>query len=239
MMKSIAASAKICIRTVSRVITPPPRTIPTSCVNINALLMHLCDFDQFAYRYLLKWLAYPLQNPGAKMQHALVVNGAEGTGKSLFFEEVIAAIYGLRGHRLTAAKAFSTFNGWALNARYLVVNERVPARYTAEAKALVSNSSLEINQKGLPAQTVANELNLVFLSSSDDLMPLSASNRRFYVLEVPPPRDPLFYAAVADEIRNGGLSAFYEYLLQGVSLDGFNQFSEPPSIRVNAQAEFA
>ena len=44
----------------------------------------------------VNWLAYPLQNPGAKKkwQAAVVVYGSEGTGKSITFDEVMGRIYG-------------------------------------------------------------------------------------------------------------------------------------------------
>ncbi len=44
-------------------------------------------------QWLLCWLAYPLQNPGAKMRTAVVMHGDEGAGKNFLFETVVA-IYG-------------------------------------------------------------------------------------------------------------------------------------------------
>ena len=43
--------------------------------------------------FVLNWLAYPLQHPGAKMATALVIHGPQGTGKNLFFE-AYARIFG-------------------------------------------------------------------------------------------------------------------------------------------------
>ena len=45
------------------------------------------------YKWLLQWMAYPLQNPGAKMGSAVVMHGPQGTGKSLIFT-TLAEIYG-------------------------------------------------------------------------------------------------------------------------------------------------
>ena len=41
-------------------------------------------------RWVLKWLAYPIQHPGAKMRTALVLHGPQGTGKNMFFEAIMA-----------------------------------------------------------------------------------------------------------------------------------------------------
>jgi putative DNA primase/helicase len=37
------------------------------------------------FDWLLDWLAYPLQNPGAKMQSCILIHGAQGAGKNTFF----------------------------------------------------------------------------------------------------------------------------------------------------------
>ena len=38
----------------------------------------------------------------------------------------------------------------------------------------------------------------------------------------------MFYAAVGEQVRNGGVEAFYHYLLHEVPLDGFNEHTKPP-----------
>ena len=43
--------------------------------------------------WLLRWLAYPLQNPGAKLRTAVVMHGDEGAGKNFLFD-LVASIFG-------------------------------------------------------------------------------------------------------------------------------------------------
>ena len=70
------------------------------CADLTALLVHLvsesADTDKGiteTLNFVLDWLAFPLQNPGAKMATALIFHGPQGTGKNLFFE-AYARIFG-------------------------------------------------------------------------------------------------------------------------------------------------
>jgi putative DNA primase/helicase len=237
LIKRLVTSAKTVIRTVSRVITPTPKTMPANCTNINALLMHLCDFDQRTYRYLVKWLAYPLQHPGAKMQYAIHVNGQPGTGSTMFFGMVMAAMYSHSARVLHQNDLSRAFNGWAHAARFALVDTTQPVAKAA-ISLFVTSPKIELNRKGLEPVQIDNRINFVFLSGSENFLPLSATNRRLFVVEAPPKRERIFYDAVADEIANGGIDAFRDYLTHGVDLVDFNQFSEPPRLAVEAR-EFA
>ena len=53
------------------------------------LLEYLCSEEKnsrIVFDWVLKWIAYPIQHPGAKMRTALIFHGPQGTGKNLFFE---------------------------------------------------------------------------------------------------------------------------------------------------------
>ena len=52
------------------------------CGQILDLLEYLCNENDDVVRWILKWAAYPLQNPGAKMRTAIIMHGPEGTGKN-------------------------------------------------------------------------------------------------------------------------------------------------------------
>ncbi len=236
LFKKFATSFKDLVRTAGKLMEPRARTIPPNCTNINTLLLHLCDFDQPAYRYALKWLAYPLVNPGVKMQHALVVNGQQGTGSSLFFGTIMGLIHGsqarrIGGHDLTER----TFNNWIVGASYVVVEDTLKPKDWACLKSLISTASVMISQKSYAPRVVPNQMNFVHVSSSPDFLPVSVGDRRYMIIEAPPAREAAFYRAVAEEIENGGAEAFKAFLMQRVDLQDFNQFSEPPRPIANAR----
>lgn len=234
-LRAIATSAKTFVRSVSRIISPARGSMSAQCVNINALLMHLCDFDQPTYRYIIKWLAYPLQNPGAKMERGILMNGQPGTGSNIFFERVVAAIYGSSARLLHARATDATFNSWVLGAAFVVVDGAATKSAIANLRALITSDSVAVDQKGQEPRVIPNHMNFVLLSHSSDFLPLSTLSRRFFAVEAPPARERLFYDAVLAEIANGGVEAFSRYLKYEVNLEGFNQFSAPPTPAANGQ----
>lgn len=237
--KQIASAFKSFVHTMDRILTTRPRAIPANCVNINALLMHLCDFDQQVYRYVIKWLAYPIQNPGAKMQSALVINGARGAGASMFFERVMCPVYYIQARKIHAESFIGRYNPWASAARFVVIDGAFSDNVADHLRALISTDEVTVNAKGLPEKIEQSQANYVLLTSSPGFLPISPTHRRFLVIETPPAREALFYKAVAAEIENGGVEAFRRYLRSGVDLADFNQFSRPPIARVAQTLEHA
>lgn len=208
--------------------TPPPRPtrISAHCTNINMLLMHLCDFDSERYSYILKWLAYPLRHPGAKMRYGLVVKGEKGTGLSLFFQHVAMLLHQGDGRAIGAEALATRFNhGWA--GAPIVVVDGMPRHALEHIKALITTDSVVIERKGEPAKWAPNRMNFIFVAGQADAIP-TGTNRRFMVLEAPPAREKVFYQAIASEIENGGVDAFRSFLLHGIDMDGFNETTVPP-----------
>lgn len=226
-MKYFVRSLKNFIRTVGAMIcTPAPQT-SVQCNNIRMLLLHLCDFNQQQYCYILQWLAYSLRNPGAKMCYGLIVAGDHGTGKSLFFQHVAVPLFKGMGRIVHADVLSDRFNNWA-GAPLVVIDGNITQRTLARIKGLMTSNSLVINRKG-PLE-IPNGMNFVFLSGDINALRLDVAERRFMILEAPPARERAFYRAVAHEIREGGIDAFRRYLLREVDLTGFNETTRPPGL---------
>lgn len=206
-----------------------------SCALLLELLQTLCGEagqDQAPITdWVLRWLAYPLQRPGAKMQSALVFHGDEGTGKNLFFGTV-RAIYGSYGGIVTQSELESDFNGWASQKLFLVANEvvsRMELRHqTGRLKNLVTEGEININEKMLPLRVESNHIQFVFLSNEVQPLILGPNDRRYAVIHTPPPREKSFYASVREEIDAGGVEGLYAYLM-ALDLDGFSEHAEVPT----------
>ncbi|MGZ9027352.1 MAG: primase-helicase family protein [Telluria sp.] len=236
----LAESSKRLVRTLGCMRNPGPPRMPPQCVNINALLLHLCDFDHEVYAYVLKWLAYPLQRPGARMSRALVFNGGQGSGKDLFFRHVVANLYADSARRLKDSALASVFTPWALGARFVLVDGTFTSKAQDTLKFFLASEVVAINAKGMALRTERNRMNFVFLSNAHDFLPSSVSHRRFAVIEVPPPRQRVFYEAVWAEIHNGGIDAFRSYLRHGIDLGTFDEYTLPPaSVRTAHHKEAA
>ena len=226
-MKNLGKRIVNLVRAAWAYLVSKPQT-PPHCGNINHLLLHLCDFDYELHAWVLRWLAYPLRNPGAKMERGLIVNGGEGTGKTMFFQHVMAQIYGDASRHIGERKLASAFTPWMPGARYIVVAGILSRNCVPALKQLVSSQFVTVNQQGLPAYAAENEMNFVFLADSDNFVPPTLDQRRFVVIEAPPKREPRFYRAVADEINNGGVHVFRDYLMHHLDMEGFTQYSTPP-----------
>ena len=205
-----------------------------SCDKLLDLLQYLCSADdnpRELYRWVLKWLAYPIQNPGAKMKTALAVHGGQGAGKNLFFEAVMA-IYGTYGRIITQADVEDKFNDWASRKLFMIANEVVARQelfhQKNKLKGLITDDWIRINPKGMQAHDEQNHMNMVFLSNEVQPVHLENDDRRYAVIWTPEKRDHDYYRAVMDERDNGGIAALHHHLLHAVDLDGFHPGSLPP-----------
>lgn len=218
----------------------PTRPKAGDCDRLLALLKYMCSFDrapEVLYQWVLRWIAYPIQHPGAKMKSTVVVHGPQGTGKNLFFEAVMG-IYGEYGDVLDQSALEDKFNDWASRKLFMIADE-VVARSEAyhiknQLKGLITGERIRINPKNQKAHSERNHVNLVFLSN--ELMPvvLEEDDRRHCVIRTPEKRETAYYEAVMAEIRAGGIAALHDYLLH-VDLGDFNPGTLPP--RTDAKDE--
>lgn len=193
------------------------------------LLRYLCGTDD-VFEWVICWLAYAIQNPGAKMVTSIIMHGDEGSGKNLFFEKCIAKIYGEYGGVIGNAEIESQFNEWASKKLFVVCDEVVTKselrQLKGRLKAMVSNPTININPKNLSSRTEANHMNFVFLSNELQPLALDKTDRRYMVIWTPPKQTEEYYAAVKNEMENGGNEAFYHFLLN-LDVGEFNAHTKP------------
>ena len=210
-------------------------TVPRKgeCSKLLHLLWHMCGMEanqRELYEWILKWLAYPLQHPGAKMKSTIVIHGPQGTGKNMFFDEYMK-LFGDYGRVLDQAALEDKFNDWASRKLFLLADE-VVARTEVyhlknKLKALITGDRIRINPKNIQAYEEDNHANLVFLSNEAMPVVLEEDDRRHAVIWTPEKLTEDFYKEVLAEIRAGGTAALHDYLLQ-VDLAGFTNGTNPP-----------
>lgn len=210
-------------------------TVPKAgeCSQLLELLYHMCKADSRPddlFQWVLRWLAYPIQHPGAKMKTTLVVHGPQGTGKNLFFEAIMA-IYGRYGRVIDQSAIEDKFNDWASRKLFLIADEVVARsdlyHVKNKLKAFISGEWIRINPKNMAARDERNHVNLVFLSNEAMPVVLETDDRRHAVIWTPDQLDRDFYAGVRREITDGGSAALHDYLLH-LPLGDFNEGALPP-----------
>lgn len=180
--------------------------------------------------WLLCWLAYPLQHVGAKMRTAIVMHGDEGAGKNFLFD-IVAAIYGKYGCLVGQDELEDKFNDWR-SCKLFVVGDEVSSRQELvhnknRLKALITSPTVQINPKNLPRREESNHMNVVFLSNEITPLALDNSDRRYLVIYTPRAKDFEFYRALGHWRDNGGIEAFYAYLL-AYPLEDFDPYAPAP-----------
>lgn len=204
------------------------------CDGLLKLLQYLCgeaDQDQAPVtEWVLKWLAYPLQHPGAKMRTAIVMHGAaEGTGKNLFFG-CIKQIYGEYASLITQTELEDKFNGWMSRLLFLIANEVISKQemrhHVGRLKNMVTEDVLPIRDMFAPIRYESNHVNMVFLTNEIKAMQISPVDRRYMVIYTPGVLPADYYLGIVEEISNGGVAALYDYLLH-MDLADFGEHTKP------------
>jgi len=210
-------------------------TVPRagSCDRLLELLEHMCGGEangRDLARWILDWLAYPIQHPGAKMKTALIFHGPQGVGKNLFFEAVMG-IYGPYGRIVDQAALEDKFNDWASKKLFLIGDEVVARQELYHTKnklkAFITGDWIRINPKNVAAHEERNHVNIVFLSNEKQPLVLERDDRRYVVIWTPGELGAEFYNQVRIEIENGGVAALHQFLLDR-DLGDFKPWTRPP-----------
>lgn len=203
------------------------------CERLLELLEYLCGGEgrRDVCDWVLKWMAYPLQHPGAKMNSAIIMHGPQGTGKSAVFQ-TYARIYGDYSTVLNQRGLEDKFNADWADSKLFILAEEVVTRQEMwhiknELKELVTGDWIRINPKNIAAYRQRNQVNIVYLSNENQPLPIENDDRRHLVVYTPPALGEDFYDEVFLEIENGGVEAFY-YYLKHLDLDGFHPKKRPP-----------
>lgn len=212
----------------------PIRPKRGSCERLLELIDYLCSGEKNSdevVKWLLCWMAYPLQNPGAKMNSAVIMHGPQGTGKSTVFQS-LAKIYGDYSTVLNQRGLEDKFNADWSDSKLFILAEEVVTRAEMwhiknELKELVTGEWIRVNPKNVAAYRQRNHVNIVYLSNEDQPLPLDNDDRRHCVIWTPPELGAEFYDEIFIEQENGGIEAFYHYLMH-VDLSEFHPKKRPP-----------
>ncbi|MCQ2994195.1 bifunctional DNA primase/polymerase [Pseudomonas syringae] len=204
-----------------------------ACANLRWLISFLCNHDADAGLWLTRWLAYPLQHLGAKMDTAVLMHSImEGSGKSLLFADAFGELYGQYAATVGQTQLESNFNAWQSRKMWAVFEEVVSRdqRYNqvGKIKHLVTGKTVRMESKFINGWEESNHMNAVFLSNEILPWPISESDRRMLVMWPMETLPVSRQKAIGHELKNGGVAALYGWLLR-VDLGDFNERTRPPS----------
>ena len=186
----------------------------------------LADGDASALEYIMKWSAWAVQNPGERAEAALVFRGGKGSGKGTF-AHALRRIFGAHGLHIANPKHLvGAFNAHLRNCLLLYADEAFWAgdkQGESTLKALITESTLTIEQKGVDAVQWHNRIHLIMTANAEWVVPASHDERRYVVLNVSEKYvdNDKYFGALYHELDNGGLAAML-HDLQHVDLKGWH-----------------
>lgn len=149
----------------------------------------ICNDNKAYAEILTEWLAHNVQFKGEKILWSPVIQSIEGIGKSWFGELLERCIGGDNVGTVAPTQATSDFNGWATGVCVNILNElRVKGhnRYDAvnALKPLITDSVIQINDKGVKQYKTANTTNYICFTNYKDAIPIDTDSRRWWVIFV-------------------------------------------------------
>lgn len=176
-------------------------------------------------------MAYALQNPGVKLNSALVLLGGQGTGKDSALAPFWAAVGRHNYATVPGLQVGGDFNEY-MQKPWLLITEMPSFRKRSsyeEIKALLTTppEHMRINIKGVSAFEVPNIINVIVTTNHADAIALAEDDRRFDVVDTVVAGDPAYFKAYYEWLDAGGKAAVMGWLLAR-EVTAFNPKQAPP-----------
>jgi hypothetical protein len=188
------------------------------------LLQHIfrivCRRDKKKFKYLMKWLAWAVQNPHRPAEVLVVLqSSAEGSGKSSL-GNVMLQIFG-QAHGLLVddkEQLLGTFNSHLETTCFVLGEEvlRAGDHKTADAlKSRVTASVIPIEAKYRARRQVPNRLHVMLTTNHAWAVPAGVQARRYFVVDVSDEvaQDSNWFGPLYADLNAGGTAEFLHLLL--------------------------
>ncbi len=186
--------------------------------------------DRKARNHVLDFMAHIVQRPGDKINHAILLQGEQGTGKSF----LCAALELILGQHNVAVvdttELHSSFTGWIKDVQLVVVEEMMAFKrqdLMNKFKPLITQPHLRINEKYVPQYRFPNRVNFLLFTNHEDAIILDKGDRRYFVYHSPAhPKGPEYYRELFSWLAASPGALLH--WLQSRNLNNFNPNERPP-----------
>ena len=194
----------------------PPESFDADVEPMLEFLDYLFDGNREAIDHLNFWIAHFIFKPEIRLNHGILVSGNQGTGKTTL-GEIVKALGGSSGRTITPQEMDGNFQDWAKNSRLVLVEEVKQTGkfdFYNKLKPYITNETIRINPKFVPAYDLNNILCFMMFSNYQNPIAIDKDDRRFFYYHSKAERkDKDYYTNLYDYLfEQGGIWAYREFL---------------------------
>jgi hypothetical protein len=202
--------------------------------NCSLYLQHIreniASGDPVIEKYILDWLAAIIRKPWEKPEVAIVLQGGQGVGKSIFvktFGKLLGRHYLMAENPSAYAGQFNYHLGECL---LLFADEAHSLKGTAaesSLKTLITEETRIIESKGRDSIQTRNYTRVIIASNYPNVAPAGLEDRRYFIINIGEgkKRDREYFARMVSNMENGGYRDLLNLLMnrniEGVDLSQF------------------
>ena len=194
----------------------------------------ICSGNEVHYRFLIQWLATMVRDPARPGEIAFVMRGLPGTGKG-FFVRNIGALFGRHFlHATSTGQIVGNFNNHLRDAVVVFADEALctgDPKSESALKSLITEPTLQVEAKGVDAETCPNFTHIFMASNSEWVVPVGTKDRRYFVVDVDESRerDEAYFGQIQRDLNGGGAANLLYHLMHEVDTTGFSTQRIPSS----------
>jgi hypothetical protein len=187
--------------------------------------------------YIIRWIAWAIQNPAAQAEVALVLIGAKGAGKGTLIR-CLKRIFGDHAFQVTSREhVIDKFNGHLQDCVLFTADEAYwggDKRCVGRLQGMITEPTLPIERKGLDVFEVKNFLHIIMLAEPGWVIPAGRYERRYAALAVSTAKrgDKAYFRALHKQIEDGGAAAMF-YDLRSMDLGDWHPRDIPEALLTN------
>jgi hypothetical protein len=216
----------------------PPILKTGNAAQAQSWLDHLDKVFGDQAEHIVKWLAHRVQRPGEKINHAIVLGGAQGIGKDTLLEPVKHAVGPWNFVEISPTQMMGRFNGFLKSvilrvseARDLGEFDRFGFYDHAKAYTAAPPDVLRVDEKNLREHSIPNVSGVIITTNhKTDGIHLPADDRRHFVAWSDLTKDDFdadYWARLWAWYGTGGDRHVAAYLAS-LDLSTFNPKAPPP-----------
>ena len=146
----------------------------------------MCDYDEITYKYVIGWMAHTIQKPDIKLP-CLTFVGNQGAGKTT----IIISLQKMMGEKKVleitdpTRDVWGAFNSIMMDSFIINLSEIGFAdskNDMGKFKALITDGTININQKGVKQITVASYHKWIVTTNNPNPFKLTKDDRRFAMI---------------------------------------------------------